>query len=168
MKFNLFFPYEAHLNPKWEAERRFLQEVREEVLPESSGLNPEHKKIYRENGVDTDNPRLEILAGKEIEVYLNKDIDPTLCGPDGRTNLERMANGEAPYILRNGKLEKVELHHDQQNPDGPLVELSADAHKQNHGTLHPGSNKGEGRGDDPDWGVKKQDHWKKRANDFSS
>lgn len=168
MKFNLFFPDEVPLNQKWEAERRFLQEIREEVLKEGAGLNPEHEKIYRENGVDTDNPRLEILAGKEIKVYLNNDIDPALCGPDGRTNLERMANGEAPYILRNGKLKKLELHHDQQNPDGPLVELPADAHKQYHRTLHPGSNRGEGRGDDPDWRVKKEEHWIKRANDFPS
>lgn len=54
--------------------------------------------------MDLDNLKTENLQGQEYTVY-ELEIDPDLEGPDGRTNGERMTNGEAPYVDRNGKLE---------------------------------------------------------------
>ena len=123
-------------------------------------------QIYNDAGVETEKPEKETLCEKEYDVYKNKDIDPDLRAPDGSTNRERMERGEAPYILRDGKLEKVELHHHDQQDGGPLVELPRDAHHNHNKELHPKNGKGEGRGPDPQWGKRVGEHWKQRAGDY--
>ena len=120
--------------------------------------------IYEEAGVDLQNPKTEILQGQEYTVY-ELPIDPDLVGPDGRTNRERMENGEAPYVDKNGKLERVELHHNEQQND-TLVELDQSTHRTNNEVLHPKRGEGEGRGHDPDWDAKRKEHWQNRAKEF--
>jgi hypothetical protein len=117
--------------------------------------------IYTDAGVDLENPITENLQGKEYTVY-TCDIDPTLECPDGRTNAERMSNGEAPYVERNGKLEKITLHHHEQKND-VLVELDQKTHQSNNEALHPHYGAGEGRGEDPSWDARREEHWKNRA-----
>lgn len=139
----------------------------EESKTTEAKIDPESDegKIYKGDGVDVENPIKEKLGEQEVDVY-RMDIDPNLLCPDGRTNKERMEAGEAPYVDRDGKLVKVELHHHGQNGKGPLVELGSDTHKTNHATLHPNLGKGEGRGDDPQWSQQRKDHWQQRASEF--
>lgn len=124
-------------------------------------------KIYKNNGVHMENPINEPLQGTEYKVYLQKEIDPNLVCPDGRSNLERMHNGEAPYVDIKGTLEKVELHHHGQR-NHELVELPSKTHRENDETLHPHRGAGEGRGYDPLWDAKRNEHWINRAETLTS
>ncbi|MFI3211077.1 MAG: HNH/ENDO VII family nuclease [Peptostreptococcaceae bacterium] len=113
------------------------------------------------------------------KVYVNADLKPQLINGDlclikkdinmdqkdsnGKTNLERMKEGKAP-IDANG--EKIELHHDKQNSDGILVELSQSEHrgKDNNSTLHtPGQ---ESQIERNKFNTIKEKHWKARAEEF--
>ena len=118
-------------------------------------------KIYSEAKVDLENPTTEILQGTEYTVY-KRELDKDLEGSDGRTNKERMANGEAPYVDRDGKLERVELHHEGQQ-NGTLIELDQKTHRTNNDVLHPMRGEGEGRGNDPAWDARRKEHWQNRA-----
>lgn len=142
--------------------------ISEASVDEAKTLDDKSKEVYEKANVDVKNLRVENLAGKEHQFHILNDIDPNLIGPNGETNLEKMKKGNAPYALREGKLEKVELHHHGQNNDGVLVELDKKTHNNNESVLHPNQNKDEGRGDDPDWNQKRKEHWEKRAGDFVS
>ena len=131
-----------------------------------SKIDEDITKIYNDAGVETEKPEKETLCEKEYDVYKNKDIDPDLRTDDGSTNRERMEKGLAPYILRDGKLEKVELHHHNQQDGGPLVELPRDAHQNHKKELHPKNEKGEGRPPDTQWGKRVGEHWKQRTGDY--
>jgi hypothetical protein len=52
-----------------------------------------------------------------------------------------MQDGKAPYVIRDGKPVRVELHHSRQNAEGPLFEISSPTHKVKTGqggeALHP-------------------------------
>ena len=129
-------------------------------------IDPESAKIYEQANVEVDKCEKEVLAGQEYEIYKLKDIDPALECPDGRTNTERMTKGLAPYVVRDDKLIKVELHHHGQNGNGPLVEIGSDAHKEKDTALHPGNGKGEGRGFDPLWDQKRSENWQMRGKEI--
>lgn len=92
------------------------------------------------------------------------DIDPNLKGPDGKTNLERMSDGNAPYYIdENGKLKSYQLHHIGQKNDGPLAELTQKEHIQdgNDKILHP--NQKESEIDRLGFQTERAGHWKNRA-----
>ncbi|MEW8537862.1 MAG: RHS repeat-associated core domain-containing protein, partial [Candidatus Thiodiazotropha endolucinida] len=79
----------------------------------------------------------------ERRVYQRSDIDPDLQGPDSRTNLERMRNGQPPYMIgSDGTLVTVELHHmiqtERLSDDGqaPLAEVPADFHDRYYNQIH--------------------------------
>jgi len=59
----------------------------------------------------------------------------------GKTNLERALNGNAPYIIKNGKPAQINLHHSRQNGRGSLFEITNVTHwaKRTNGgrALHP-------------------------------
>ncbi|CAO5682716.1 MAG: hypothetical protein HEEMFOPI_01763 [Holosporales bacterium] len=77
--------------------------------------------------------------GRTNKVYQRDDlIDLNLVGRDGRTNFQRMLNGDAP-IGSDGF--PVNLHHTIQTMDGPLLEIAQEMHKANHGLLHIWPNK---------------------------
>jgi hypothetical protein len=52
-----------------------------------------------------------------------------------------MQNGNAPYVMKNGVPERIELHHSRQNAQGTLFELTEKTHKVKTGqgseALHP-------------------------------
>lgn len=52
-----------------------------------------------------------------------------------------MQKGNAPYVLKNGKYEQIQLHHSQQDGRGSLFELTEASHQTNHKSggkaLHP-------------------------------
>lgn len=141
-------------------------ELTEERSRLVESISSAEKTIYENSGVDLANPVREQLADQLVDVFRNQQILPDLVGPDAQTNLERMESGLAPYIDSDGRLSKVELHHHQQQHEGPLVELDAVSHRSHHSDLHPRLEKGEGRGEDPLWSQKVAEHWKQRAAEF--
>ena len=46
----------------------------------------------------------------------------------GKTNAQWASEGKAPYIVKNGRVEQLQLHHSRQNAQGPLFELSRPTH----------------------------------------
>jgi hypothetical protein len=90
-------------------------------------------------------------TGQTYKVY-QQEIDWTLVVRE-RTNLERARAGEAPFVLRNGEPQQINLHHSRQDARGPLFELSEGTHirtKSGHGreAVHP-----YGRRQHPDYPV---------------
>jgi|GEM_PF-2895795 hypothetical protein len=82
-------------------------------------------------------------TGQTYKVY-QQDIDWNLK-VENITNLERAEHGWAPYVVKDGDNEKLELHHSRQDGTGPLYELSTSTHraKRGHGrdALHPYRNR---------------------------
>lgn len=86
-------------------------------------------------GVRVTQPKLwKRKTVKGREVYQRDDlIDPNKVGPDGRTNLQRMEDGDPP-IGPDGK--PVNLHHMTQDEPGSIAEVDQTFHKNNHGIIH--------------------------------
>lgn len=78
----------------------------------------------------------------------------------GRTNKERMENGQPP-ITKNG--ETVELHHIGQKADSPLAELTTQEHrgKGNDTILH--DKQKESEIDRTEFAKERENHWEARA-----
>ena len=87
----------------------------------------------------------------------------------GRTNLERASQGGTPYILKNGRVEQMALHHSRQDARGSLFEVSRSTHQARAGVgreaLHPYGNQ-----QHPDYPVNRPlfdkdraQYWKDRA-----
>lgn len=83
-------------------------------------------------------------TGQKYKVY-QQDTDWGLK-VKGETNLSLAQRGRAPYIEKNGRLERINLNHSRQDARGSLFEISQSTHRapRNAGgaALHPyGSNK---------------------------
>jgi RHS repeat-associated protein len=92
-------------------------------------------------------------------VYQRDDlINPNLVDKRGRTNLERMQEGLAP-LAADGK--SVNLHHIDQTPEGPLVELKSTEHWEINHSQEPT------KIDRQDFRSYREAYWKERAKDFS-
>ncbi|EHH2450148.1 RHS domain-containing protein [Vibrio vulnificus] len=68
------------------------------------------------------------------------DWDLPVNTRDGvKTNLDIALEGKSPFVVKNGKYSKVNLHHSKQNGLGSLYELSSETHQRYHGSnaLHP-------------------------------
>lgn len=110
-------------------------------------------------------------TGQTYRVY-QREIDWAL-EVRGRTNLERARAGEAPYVLRDGQPQQVQLHHSRQDARGSLFELGDATHlrvRTGHGreALHP-----YGRRQHPDYPVNRQlferdrrQYWQDRVGDI--
>ena len=132
------------------------QDVVEKITSE------EEAQIYK-------NANIEPAEVNGKPVLARNDIDPDLKGPDGKTNLERMREGNAPYYAdENGKLKRYELHHIGQKNDAPLAELTQKEHRQdgNDLVLHP--NQKESEINRPDFNKERAEHWKARAEQIES
>lgn len=155
-------PSGAEATPAEGGEPHVSTDVRE-ISKDLESAIESNRSIYEEAGVDVESPQRHSLAGDEFNYFKNNGIDGDLPCPDGRTNRERMSDGLAPYVDREGRLSKVELHHHQQQSRGPLIELDALTHRSKHSDLHPGLGRGEGRGEDPLWSQRVSEHWRQRA-----
>jgi len=119
--------------------------------------------------------RTNFWKRKEVNgrrVYQRDDlIDPNKKGPDGRTNLERMQDGDPPIGPDN---KPVNLHHMTQDEPGPIAEVEQTFHKDNHRILHiyPNGQAKIGYGSAPppiDRGAFRtwsRQYWRSRAGDF--
>ena len=94
---------------------------------------------------------------------LNPNIDLDYVTADGRTNRERLADGDAPIDKKTGQ--KYELHHVGQNPNGVLAELPMGKHRQppNNLILHTVRNDSD-VDHGAEWDKTREQHWKNRQN----
>jgi hypothetical protein len=100
-----------------------------------------------------------------LKVLQNDDlIDPKKVTPDGKTNLQRMQIGLAPYGT-DGK--KISLHHLKQKREGPLFEVTRTFHEKHSAYLHPHGNRRRSEIDRGEFDYYREDYWKHRALDFS-
>lgn len=81
-------------------------------------------------------------TGLDYKVYqqqINWDLPLTTKGGGTETNLDRALRGEVPFVVKNGRYEKINLHHSKQSSKGPLFELSKSTHDRYYGSnaLHP-------------------------------
>lgn len=80
-------------------------------------------------------------TGLQYKVY-QQEVDWNLTVKDNLTNLDLARAGNAPYVLKDGQLQQLQLHHSRQNGQGPLFELSRSTHLntksgQGREALHP-------------------------------
>ncbi|ASY66736.1 hypothetical protein SJ05684_b57540 (plasmid) [Sinorhizobium sojae CCBAU 05684] len=119
--------------------------------------------------------RTNLWTRKEVngrKVYQRDDlIDPDKKGPDGRTNLERMQDGDPPIGPDN---KPINLHHMTQDEPGPIAEVEQTFHKDNHRILHiyPNGQAKIGYGSAPPpvdraaFRTWSRQYWRTRAGDF--
>ncbi|MFJ8063957.1 T7SS effector LXG polymorphic toxin [Psychrobacillus sp. NPDC096426] len=116
------------------------------------------------------------VAGKEVDVsrrVYQIEIDKTYLPKDasagGLTNMELMAKGKSPYVVKNGVDSKVELHHLIQKEPGGMVEIAESTHDKYSTTLHGLVEDGNSFRNNPE--LEKQynnfrnNYWKMRANE---
>lgn len=139
-----------------------LNEAEKEKLKEETGWTDEIVDSTRsvEEAVIYKNADLkeEEINGKKC--LIRSDIDMEQKDEFGRTNKERMENGNAP-LTGNG--ETVELHHIGQKQDSPLAELTTQEHrgKGNDTILHDKQKETEiERGE---FAKERKQHWESRA-----
>ena len=81
-------------------------------------------------------------SGNTHTVFQQKiDWDLLSKGKGGiiETNLDRALRGDAPFVVKDGKYDLINLHHSKQNAKGSLFELSASTHQKYYksNALHP-------------------------------
>lgn len=97
---------------------------------------------------------------------LCKNIDMNFVDPKtGKTNKELMEQGKAPIDSKTG--EKIELHHMQQDFEGPFAELTSTEHGGINDTILHDKNKESFR-NDPEKNnqynnIDRPNHWKERS-----
>lgn len=149
-----FEPYEKELNTLTNDEKIKLKEETgwsNEIIEAIGSLK--EAEIYKNAGLHE-----EKINGK---ICLIKDINMEQKDEFGRTNKQRMENGQAPLTKNN---EVVELHHIGQKPDSPLAELAMQEHrgKGNDTILHDKQKVSEI--DRIAFGKERADHWQSRSN----
>lgn len=145
---------------------------------ENEGLTDEEKSKIKEETGWPDEIIDSIESMEEYEIYKNADlqeaeIDGKKClirsdidmdqkDEFGRTNKERMENGQPP-ITKSG--ETVELHHIGQKADSPLAELTTKEHRGvgNDTILHDKQKDSEI--DRNEFKKERESHWQSRANE---
>lgn len=138
-----------------------LTEAEKEKLKEETGWSDEivdstrsveEAEIYKNADLKED------INGKKC--LIRNDIDMEQKDEFGRTNKERMENGNAP-LIESG--ETVELHHIGQKQDSPLAELTTQEHrgKGNDTILH--DKQKETEIDRGEFAKERKQHWESRA-----
>ena len=104
---------------------------------------------------------------KEAEVdgkkcLIRSDLDLEQKDEYGRTNRERMADGNCPLDPNGGN---IELHHIGQKPDSPLAELTTQEHrgKGNDTVMHDKTKESEINRSA--FATERKHHWESRAED---
>lgn len=139
-----------------------LTEPEKERLKEETGWSDEivdstrsveEAEIYKSADLKEDE-----INGKRCLIRSNIDMEQK--DEFGRTNKERMENGNAP-LTRSG--ETVELHHIGQKQDSPLAELTTQEHrgKGNDTILH--DKQKETEIDRGEFAKERKQHWESRA-----
>ncbi len=100
-------------------------------------------------------------------VYQRNDIDFDYRDATGRTNLQRMKNGDAP-IGSDGR--PIQLHHVLQKESGPMAEVRelthAEYHRILHGFVSPGGSFRNDKGLARQYSNFKKKYWRWRAQQY--
>lgn len=144
---------------------------------ENKGLTDDEKKQIKDETGWSDEIIDNIGSMKEYKIYkdaglqeaeiggkkclIRSDIDMDQKDEFGRTNKERMENGQPPIT---NKGETVELHHIGQKADSPLAELTTKEHRGagNDTLLH--DKQKESEIDRTEFKKERETHWENRAN----
>lgn len=157
-----------------------LTEMEDDLAPESEktdGLSETEKQEIKEETGWSDEIVDSVKSKEEAQIYqdanlkeddvdgkkclIRDDIDYDQKDEFGRTNKERMENGNPP-LTKNG--ETVELHHIGQKQDSPLAELTTQEHrgKGNDTILHDKTKESEINRSE--FSKEREAHWESRAN----
>lgn len=123
----------------------------DEIVDSTKSL--EEAEIYKKADL-----KEEEINGKKC--LIRQDIDMEQKDEFGRTNKERMANGNPPLTEAG---ETVELHHIGQKQDSPLAELTTQEHrgKGNDTVLH--DKQKESEIDRAEFAKERKHHWESRS-----
>jgi len=102
---------------------------------------------------------LEPQEVNERECLTRTDIDPDAVDGRGRTNLERMQNGNPPLV----EGQSIDLHHIGQKNDAPLAELTQQEHRVPANSLILHDKIGESEINRYEFKKEREEHWKARA-----
>lgn len=149
----------------------------QDVSPhEGEGLSDREKKVLQESQGWSEKLCNAISSFEEAEIYIKaglkeviingksclirQDIDLERRDEYGRTNRERMINGQPP-LTQSG--ETIELHHVGQKKDAPLAELTTQEHRGqgNDAILHDKQKVSEI--DRAEFQKDRESHWQNRA-----
>lgn len=149
----------------------------QDVSPhEGEGLSDREKKVLQESQGWSEKLCNAISSFEEAEIYIKaglkeviingksclirQDIDLERRDEYGRTNRERMINGQPP-LTQSG--ETIELHHVGQKKDAPLAELTTQEHRGqgNDAILHDKQKVSEI--DRAEFQKERESHWQNRA-----
>ena len=111
------------------------------TVPEKSQRQENFNQNYNDDFQEPVTNERRDGTDRTREVFRRKDIDWNLKRPNGKTNLEAAKqDSSAPIRYKSdGKPEPVELHHHNQDKDGPLVELWQSQHRKVPNTKPPPS-----------------------------
>lgn len=163
------------------ARQEALKDIDDDLAPKekSREFSEEDKQQLKNETGWSDEIVDSVKSKEEAEVYKNadlqesevngkkclirNDIDAEQKDEFGRTNKERMEDGNPP-LTKNG--ETVELHHIGQKQDSPLAELSTKEHrgKGNDTILHEKTKESEI--DRPVFSKEREQHWESRSKDY--
>jgi len=104
-------------------------------------------------GANRHDYRLNSFAGRHA-AQRDRLYDRDQVDPQGRTNIQRMRDGEAP-LDRSGHA--IELHHANQLPEGPIVEMTRGEHQSMRVRRDPSQI------DRPDARNFRESYWRARA-----
>jgi hypothetical protein len=94
----------------------------------------------------------------------NSTFDPNRINDDGRTNIQRMSDGQAP-IGYDGR--PVNIHHIDQTNTGSVMEIQETMHQRNHNTLHRNTGQSPSLIDRPEFSIWRADYWQWRGSQFA-
>ena len=106
------------------------------------------------------NANLQEVEINGVKCLIKTDIDMNQKDEVGRTNKERMENGQPP-ITKTG--ENVELHHIGQKADSPLAELTNSEHIKNGNDTILHDKQKESEIDRNEFRREREAHWESRA-----
>jgi hypothetical protein len=138
-----------------ETRKAAAHEVGETVAREAGGRVRRSEKYWN---MKTD------FEGRRV--YQRDDlIDPNAVDHIGRTNVERMHDGNPP-LGPDGK--EIVLHHLTQTNDGSLAEIAASMHTKNHKVLHINPKSIPSGIDRAEFDALRARYWRRRALDYEN
>ena len=142
------------------------------ALKAAAGALKKLKKLKIAKGLGKRKPRnFKAPSGRNFTVLQRSDIDWDMkrrVKVKGKVKImtnrdAAKLHGRAPVVKVNGKKQPITLHHHNQNPNGPLIEVIQADHSKHHGALHP---KGKSRIDRSEFGTDREAYWKARGADL--
>ena len=165
--------YDAEVELAYNRFRYYDPEDGRYISQDPIGLNSGEFNLY--SYVDDTNGWIDALGLAGTTTFTSSDgltLDVKNVQDLSRVNGKGMTNAELDYMAKNGtsgripKHGKLDLHHQKQNPQGPIIEIPAKYHSIGNKKQHPnGSKKGGGLSDTDRilFNKWRTEYWKMRA-----